>query len=223
MPRQNRVTPEGDLIAVPDRGMFLGFRGVLHDRSGRLVRYSQGRTWGICALEFKGRRRSLWAPDRLTELFFLDEATGLAAGHRPCGECRYRDYQAFKRAWASAFSCDVPGVAEIDSRLHADRVVRPGVRRTYTAALPELPDGVFVSVGGGPFLVWGGGLLAWTPGGYRAPVSPAPSSPVTVTTPRATVSVLAAGYRPVVHPSARDFLDPEDFGVTHNNHNTSGS
>jgi hypothetical protein len=208
VPRQNRVTPDGELIAVPDRGMFWGNRGVLHDRSGRLVRYSSGRAWAICVLEFKGRRRSLWAPGRLTELFFLDEATGLAAGHRPCGECRYRDYVAFKQAWASAFSGfsgSLPGVAEIDSRLHADRLLRPGVRRTYTAALSGLPDGAMVSVDGAPFLVWSGGLLAWTPGGYRAPVSLAPSAPVTVITPRATVGVLAAGYRPVVHPSAGGF------------------
>ena len=133
MPRQNRVTPDGTLIAVPDRGMFWGNRGVLHDPAGRLVRYSRGRAWAICLLEFKGRRRQQWAPGRLTELYFLDEATGLAAGHRPCGECRYRDYQAFKRAWAAAFGGEVPGVAEIDARLHADRLARPGVRRTYSA------------------------------------------------------------------------------------------
>ena len=167
MPRQNRVTPDGMLIAVPDRGLFWGNRGALHDPAGRLVRYSRGRAWAICVLEFKGRRRELWAPGRLTELFFLDEATGLAAGHRPCGECRYRDYQAFKRAWAVAFGGGVPAVAEIDARLHADRLVRPGVRRSYSAQLSSLPDGVMVSVDGAPFLVRGGGLLAWTPGGYR--------------------------------------------------------
>ena len=203
MPRQNRVTPDGTLIAVPDRGLFWGNRGVLHDPEERLVRYSRGRAWAICVLEFKGRRRQQRAPNRLTELYFLDEATGLAAGHRPCGECRYQDYQAFKRAWAAAFGFagGVPGVAEIDARLHEDRLVRPGVRRTYTAACAGLPDGVMASAGGEPFLVWGGGLLAWTPGGYRPGPAPGPG-PVTVITPRATVAVLAAGYRPVVHPSA---------------------
>ncbi|HEV2258094.1 MAG TPA: hypothetical protein VGS06_33595 [Streptosporangiaceae bacterium] len=201
MPRQNRVAPDGTLIAVPDRGLFWGNRGSLLDRAGRLVRYSRGRAWAICVLEFKGRRRQQWAPGRLTELFFLDEATGLAAGHRPCGECRYRDYQAFKRAWAVAFGGGLPAVAEIDARLHADRLVRPGVRRSYPAALSSLPDGVMVSVGGAPFLVWGSGLLAWTPGGYRCSGPPAEDT-VTVITPRATVAVLAAGYRPVIHPSA---------------------
>ena len=204
MPRQNRVAPDGTLIAVPDRGLFWGNRGGLHDPAGRLVRYSRGRAWAICVLEFKGRRRQLWAPGRLTELFFLDEATGLAAGHRPCGECRYRDHQAFKRCWALAFGGGVPGVAEIDARLLVDRMLRPGVRRSYTAALPELPDGVMISVGGRPWLVWGGELRAWTPGGYRDAVmrQDAPSAPVTVITPRATVAVLAAGYRPVIHPGA---------------------
>ena len=202
MPRQNRVTPDGTLIAVPDRGLFWGNRGALHDPAGRLIRYSRGRAWAICVLEFKGRRRQLWAPGRLTELFFLDEATGLAAGHRPCGECRYRDYQAFKRAWAGAFGGGGPGVAQIDARLHADRLVRPGVRRSYSARLSSLPDGVMVSVGGTPSLVWGGGLLAWTPGGYRSSGQSPAEDTVTVVTPRATVAVLAAGYRPVIHPSA---------------------
>jgi hypothetical protein len=202
MPRQNRVTPHGELIAVPDRGMFWGNRGSLLDAEGRLARYSRGRAWAICVLEYKGRRRQQWAPGRLTELYFLDEATGLAAGHRPCGECRYRDYQAFKRAWTGAFGGGGPGVAEIDARLHADRLVRPGVRRSYSARLSSLPDGVMVSVGGTPFLVWGGGLLAWTPGGYRSSGQSPAEDTATVITPRATVAVLAAGYRPVIHPSA---------------------
>ena len=141
-------------------------------------------------------------PGRLTELYFLDEATGLAAGHRPCGECRYRDYQAFKRAWADAFGGDVPGVAEIDARLHADRLVGPGVRRTYSAPPSELPDGAMVEIDGSPWLVLGGDLLAWTPGGYRQRRPGPAAGSVTVITPRATVAVLAAGYRPVLHPSA---------------------
>ena len=204
MPRQNRVAPDGTLIAVPDRGLFWGNRGGLHDPAGRLVRYSRGRAWAICVLEFKGRRRQLWAPGRLTELFFLDEATGLAAGHRPCGECRYRDYQAYKRSWAAAFASGVPGVGEIDARLHADRLVRPGIRRTYRAPLSGLPDGAMVEADGAPWLVHDSGLLAWTPGGYRYRVErqDAPAAPLTVITPRATVAVLAAGYRPVIHPSA---------------------
>ena len=110
MPRQNRVTPYGELIAVPDRGMFWGNRGPLLDREGRLARYSRGQAWVICVLSFKRRRRQQWTPGRLTELYFLDEATGLAAGHRPCGECRYREYQAFKHAWARDAGSPVGGL-----------------------------------------------------------------------------------------------------------------
>ncbi len=208
MPRQNRVTPYGALIAVPDRGLFWGNRGVLHDPQGRLVRYSRGRAWAICVLDYKGRRRQQWAPGRLTELFFLDEATGLAAGHRPCGECRYRDYQAFKHAWAAAHGGGRPGVQDIDARLHADRLAGPGVRRRYLARLAELPEGTMVELADAPFLVYGGRLLAWTPGGYLDRPPPEPADAVTVITPRATVAVLAAGYRPVIHPTAAAAAGP---------------
>jgi hypothetical protein len=204
VPRQNRVTPYGELIAVPDRGMFWGNRGPLLDREGRLARYSRGQAWAICVLAFKGRRRQQWTPGRLTELYFLDEATGLAAGHRPCGECRYREYQAFKRAWArdGALSGAVASAPEIDAGLHADRLAGAGVRRTYRAPLAGLPPGTMVDIDGTPWLVHDGRLLAWTPGGYRQRQVGPPGGPVTVITPRATVAVLAAGYRPVLHPSA---------------------
>jgi hypothetical protein len=210
MPRQNRVTPYGELVAVPDRGMFWGNRAVLVDGRGKLARYSRGQAWAICVLSFKGRRRQQWSPGRVTELYFLDEATGLAAGHRPCGECRYRDYQAFKRAWAAASGTptsggtpgELPGVGEIDARLPGDRLNGPGTRRTYQASLAELPSGAVVDIGGVPWLIYDGGLLAWTPGGYQKRHAGAPAGPVMVITPRATVAVLAAGYRPVIHSSA---------------------
>jgi hypothetical protein len=204
MPRQNRVTPYGELVAVPDRGMFWGNRGPLLDREGRLARYARGRAWATCVLSFKDRRRQQWTPGRLTELYFLDEATALAAGHRPCGECRYRDYQVFKHAWARGVSPGraLPGAPEIDARMHASRLVRPGVRRTYQAPLAGLPAGTLVDIGGDPWLVHDGGLLAWTPGGYRERLAEIPGTPVTVITPQVTVAVLAAGYQPVIHPSA---------------------
>ena len=224
------MTPYGELIAVADRGMFWGNRGSLVDGDGSLARYSRGKAWMICVLSYKGIRRQQWTPGRLTELFFLDEATALAAGHRPCGECRYRDYQEFKRRWAAAFG-DPPraqaraeraqaraerrlaAVHEIDARLHTDRLAVPGarrdrlagaeVRRTYTAALADLPDGAMADLDGMPHLVLGGRLLRWTPGGYTTdPVTA--TDPITVITPRSTVAVLAAGYRPVLHESAAD-------------------
>ena len=202
MPRQNRVRPDGTLIAVSDRGMFWGNRGVLHDPAGRLVRYSRGRAWAICLLEFKGRRRQQWAPGRLTELYFLDEATGLAAGHRPCGECRYRDYQAFKRAWASAFGGDVPGWR---------RSIR-GCTRTGSSGrghgVPTPPRFRSCRTGRWPRSTarrgWSSAANCWP--GHRAATGERRAGPVptavTVITPRATVATLAAGYRPVLHPSA---------------------
>jgi len=203
MPRQNRVTPTGELIAVPDRGLFWGSRGRLHDRDGNLVRHSQGKAWAICVLEFKGRRRKLLQSGSFTELFFLDEATGLAAGHRPCGECRSHDYRAFKSAWSSAHPGQEINAPAIDAHLHRDRLASRDGHRTYQERLDAIPDGTFVIIDGQPWLVWGAQLLAWSPGGYltRRPRSTA-SSEVTVQTPRATVATLAAGYRPIVHPSA---------------------
>src|SRR5690242_10905615 len=115
---------------------------------GRLARYSRGHAWATGVLSFKGRRRQQWMPGRLAELYFLDEATGLAAGHRPCGECRYRDYQAFKRAWSPDGGS--PGAPEIDARLHADRLTGPGLRRTYQAPLAGLPAGTMVDISGSP-------------------------------------------------------------------------
>jgi len=201
VPRQNRVTPYGEVVAVADRGMFWGNRGCLHDADGTLVRYSRGQAWLICVLDFKGRRRTLMAPGRLTELFFLDEATALAAGHRPCGECRIQDFRDFKAAWGQAHP-DERSAPAIDARLHADRLAAPGTKRTYREPIENLPSGAVVDHDGGPWLVWGDELLAWAPGGYGRR-EPRPSHGiVTVLTPRAAVSALAANYRPKVHPSA---------------------
>src|SRR5207248_3544372 len=124
MPRQNRVTPFGDIIATPDRGTFMGNRGVLHDAEGRIKRAWQLKRWIVCVLDFKGRKRRVMTPGRYTELFFLDEATALAAGHRPCFACRWPDARAFAIAWACAFALSPPPRADaMDGRLHAERLV----------------------------------------------------------------------------------------------------
>ena len=209
--RRNRVTPYGELVAVPDRGMFWGNRGVLVDDAGELARYSRGKAWMVCLLWYKGIRRIQWTPRRLTELYFLDEATALSAGHRPCGECRYQDYQAFKRGWSRAFGGGVPSVHDIDTRLHEDRLLASGrrdryagasVRRTYLAPTASLPSGTMVSVDGSPWLVHRGDLLHWTPGGYTDRRAASSLKDAVVVTPRATVAVLAAGYEPVLHVTA---------------------
>jgi len=199
--RRNRVRPDGQLIAVPDRGMLWGNRGQLLDDHGRLSRHSRGRNWIICQLEFHGRHRTQWQPRRLTELYFLDEATALAAGHRPCGECRLVAYRAFTGAWAAAHPADPVGAAHIDARLHADRLASPGCHRTFAAPLASLPDGVLFEAENQYWLVLGPELLAWSPGGYRHRRARPDLAIVAVATPRATVAALTAGYQPQLHPS----------------------
>jgi len=201
MPLQNRVTPYGELIETEARGLLMGNRGRLHDAERHIVRYAQGRRWISCVTSFRGRRRTVMSPDSYTELFFLDEAVALAAGHRPCAECRHEDYLRFQHAWARA-RMGKAGADVMDERLHADRLVRPGARRTYREALRDLPDGAFVEIDGTAWLVWHGALRAWSPAGYakRRPIS---RQEVTVITPRCLVSVLRAGYSPtIIHPSA---------------------
>ena len=202
MPLRNRVSPEGAILATPERGTLFGNRGVLHDEDGVLVREWQVRRWIACRLEFKGRRRRLLQPRRYTELFFLDEATSLAAGHRPCAECRREDFNRFKAAWPGRAARDLDADA-LDRRLHAERLTAERAKRTFTSVAGELPDGVMVRVEGDAWLLAGGRLHRWTPGGYadrrRAPAA----TPFEVLTPAVTVAVLAAGYEPGIHASAR--------------------
>ncbi len=200
MPLQNRVTPLGDLIATEARGLLMGNRGRLHDAHRRIVRYSQGRRWIACVTSFRGRRRTVMSPGSYTELFFLDEAVALAAGHRPCAECRHEDYRRFQSAWARAVSAETSADA-MDLRLHADRLAAPRARRTYEEAIRSLPDGVFVQMDGAAWLVHAGLLREWTPAGYarRRAIG---SDPLTVITPRCLVDVIRAGYQPAVHPTA---------------------
>jgi hypothetical protein len=172
MPRQNRVTPFGDIIAVPERGTFMGNRGVLHDSERRIKRVWRLKRWIVCVLEFRGRKRRVMTPGRYTELFFLDEATALSAGHRPCAECRHARFLDFCNAWGQAHTnggtSARPTAQEIDDRLHAERIASDRSKRTFEAALGGLPDGVLVAVpkwGEEAYLVRGDDLLAWTHGG----------------------------------------------------------
>jgi hypothetical protein len=196
VPRQNRVTPFGEVIATPERGELMGNRGVLHDARGRIRRDWQVKRWITCLPAFRGRRRAVMTPGHYTELFFLDEATALAAGHRPCAECRRERFNAF-RAARSAKRAD-----EIDARLHAERLAADGSKRTFTAALDGLPDGAFVALEGGAFLVRGGALLLWSPAGYTERRPRPAGVGVAVLTPPATVAAIRAGYAPDIHPSA---------------------
>jgi hypothetical protein len=197
---QNRVTPLSELVADPARGLVYGNRGCLHDGRGRIRRRYDGRRWIACRLQFRDRRRtSLMQPGRYTELFFLDEATAFAAGHRPCAECRREDYDRFRALWHGLHA------DEIDAQLHRERV-DPATRRQrrHDADLDELPDGAFVLRDERAHLVLGAELLEWTPGGYAAR-RPRPSGRAILLTPPSLVDVLSAGWTPVVphlHPSA---------------------
>jgi hypothetical protein len=214
MPRRNRVTPSGEIVAIPERGTMMGNRGILHDAEGRIVRPWRLKQWLICVLEFRGRHRTVMAPNRYTELFFLDEATGLAAGHRPCFECRRGRFVAFRQAWAAGnlrhTAPEALKVKVIDDQLHAERDGAHRSKRTYPENLDDLPDGVLVTLAGGDGeanLVLGNELLAWSPGGYRDRRRRPRDEIVSVLTPPSTVRTIRSGYRPEVHPSA---LAPDD-------------
>lgn len=200
MPLQNRVTPFGEIVAVPERGVWMGNRGgCFHTPEKRLKRrHWAGKRWLICILDFRGRRRAVMSPGLYTELFFLDEATALAAGHRPCRECRRVDHERFKAAWGAAKA------GEIDDVLHRERLTEDWAKRTFDAPLAELPDGVFVTRTEKPdaaLLVSGGRLWRWSPAGY-AGAGLRSREVVTVLTPRSTVRAIAAGYAPQRHLSA---------------------
>jgi hypothetical protein len=189
----NRVSPFGVIEADPARGTLMGNRGCLVNASGELVRDWRGERWITCLLRFKDRppRRPLMAPGRYTELFFLDEATACAAGHRPCHECRRADARAFLDAWRELHPHDAR-LAQVDTRLHAERT--SGLRAH--AACSELPDGAMVSLDGRAWLVADGALHAWTHAGYTD-ARRFPSVPVAVLTPPSTVAAMRAGWRPI--------------------------
>jgi hypothetical protein len=210
MPRQNRVTAFGELIATPERGRFMGNRGVLHDAAGHIQRAWALRRWIVCVLEFRGRQRRVMTPGRYTELFFLDEATALAAGHRPCAECRHARFldfcDAWKRANTNSKRSQRPTAGEIDNCLHVERLTADRRKRTISASLDQLPDGVLVTLeptAEQAFLVLGDSLLAWSPGGYQELRRRPNGESVIVLTPPSTVEAIRAGYAPEVHSSAQ--------------------
>jgi hypothetical protein len=197
---QNRVSPLGELVATPARGTVYGNRGCLHDGNGEIRRRWNGRRWIACRLEFKGWHRSpLLQPGRFTELFFLDEATALAAGHRPCALCRRADYDRFCELWLGLHPGE-RGADAIDARLHRERVdEETGERRLHTASYDTLPDGaVVLDVDAAPLLVLGDRLLAWSFEGYHASFPRPKGRAAVVVTPPSLVEVLRSGWSPLV-------------------------
>jgi hypothetical protein len=200
------VTPFGSLVAVGARGTLMGNRGRLHDDGGRIFRDHVGQRWLLCRLVFRGRRREVMARGRYTELFFLDEATGLAAGHRPCAECRRERFNAFRDAFGrsnlEAWGSRPLGADAIDSLLDRGRHPPTRGRPLWEADLVDLPEGTMVLFNGEPHLVQARRLLPWQFEGY-GPGAPRPlGERVQVLTPRVTVNAIAEGYAVGVHPTA---------------------
>lgn len=203
MPRQNRVTPFGDIVAVSARGTRMGNRGCLHDGAGRIVRRTRLPAWIYCLLEFKGRKRQIMAPGKYTELFFLDEATALAAGHRPCAECQRGRYKEFMQFWAAANAAQLGGgkvgTGAVDPVLQRERMGPGGSKVTFRARLGSVPVGCFVALDERPniaYLVHGSGLLEWRPQGYGPLASASKQADVTVLTPASIVKTISAGFTP---------------------------
>ena len=204
MPLQNRVTPFGDIVAASGRGLFTGNRGILHDPATKtlLRRRWTTKAWIACRLAWKGVRRDPMAGRSWTELFFLDEATALAAGHRPCFYCRRASALAFRDAWARGRGIVMPFAPAIDAVLHGERLGDRRVKKIHplSGAIGDLPDGTMIAAGDDAYVVVGGRPLLWTADGYRR-AGPPPRVDGLLTPP-STVGALSAGYRPALHPSA---------------------
>jgi hypothetical protein len=203
MPLQNRVDPFGELFATPARGTLFGNRGGrFHADDQTLTRRRwASRQWICCLLEFKGRQRDVWGRF-YTELFFLDEVTALAAGHRPCFECRRKEAEDFAGRWQAAFKLRArPYAPAMDEVLHAERL-DGRAKRSHRRKLDGLPDGAMIASEGAAWAVRGASLLRWGPTGYGSRNRRPRGTMVGVLTPPATLAVLAAGYHPRWHASA---------------------
>jgi hypothetical protein len=203
MPLQNRVAPTGEIIATPHRGLFVGNRGIIHDPATRTLlrkRWSCP-AWLICVLQFRGRRRKVMGGRSWTELFFLDEATAFAAGHRPCFFCRREDAMRFQAAWETGNRVRDLGAPDMDAVLHRERLDK-GKKRLHPlpTRLDDLPNGAMVQEGAASFLIVRGRAFRWSPGGYSN--SEAPLKQAMLLTPPSTLRAFTAGYRVVLHPTA---------------------
>ena len=206
MPRQNRVTPFGAIVADSARGTLTGNRGCLHDDRQNIRRQFLGTRWIICLLDFKDRKRSLMTPGHYTELFFLDEATALAAGHRPCAECQRERFTRFRDLWATAnpdlAGTSRPAATVMDAAIHQERTAAIDHGNRSCTSIEHMPDGVFVTEDDRTaHLILAGELLRWSPSGYALPAAPL-RYPVRVVTPPSIVRALAAGYAADIHRSA---------------------
>jgi hypothetical protein len=220
---RNRVTPWGDIVAIEQRGAWLGNRGILHEGTD-VVRFHRSDLWIICRLQYRGWRLAQWKPGHFTVLYFYDEAVALAAGHRPCALCRRADYNAYRSAWAenayrSAWAENayrsaqagaaaaghpiLPPAKEIDRQLHQERIVRgTHRRRLHPMRWPELPEASFVALDGRPCLVLADSLHPWSPQGYLDPLPRPRTGTAEVITPPSSVAALRGGFGPQIDSGA---------------------
>jgi hypothetical protein len=210
-PARNRVSPLGEIIAVPGRGAWMGNRGRLHEGRGsrEIVRNHQHKTWIICALSFRGRRVAQWEPNRYTPLFFLDEAVALAAGHRPCAECRHNAYNAYRTLWAETHAGAMPYAKDMDVQLRRERTGAAEQR----AAWDSLPNGVFVLTDCGPAVVVGDRLTVWNrhDNTYGNKLARPKTGDAIIITPPSSVEIIRAGYPVQIDNSARESATSNAF------------
>lgn len=204
MPLRNRVDPFGGIHAAPERGLFMGNRGGCFHRDDQTLKDRRwaSRRWIICLLSFKDRKRPLMQPGLYTELFFLDEATALAGGHRPCFECRRADATAFRDTLVRAGKLNPKASVDAIDALAAGEIqpVLQGASRRESVDPAALPDGAMYAHLEGAYLKTSAGARRWSFAGY-APPEPLHSAGLRLT-PQITCTALRAGYIPALHPSA---------------------
>ena len=206
MPLQNRITPLGEIIFSAQRGTFTGNRGVIHNADKKIVRQHALKAWITCRLEYKNAHREVMTPNRWTELFFWDEATAFAAGHRPCAYCRNTDFKKFKSLWLKAnkdiFKIEDESMKFIDTLLHTERLTIQREKKFQTAPLNTLPKGVFIkreALEIAAYLWWQNQLFLWTEKGYTLIENFSETEKVFVLTPPSIVSTFKQGYVPIVN------------------------
>lgn len=208
MTLQNRVDPKGNLHAVPDRGTLMGNRGILHNDKKQIVRPWAQKSWITCSLTFQNEKRKLFSQGSYSELFFLDEATSFAAGHRPCWQCQRDRYIPFKNGWMKAnLSTPTPAaysIKKIDDVLHTERVINNGEKQTFDALLADIPDGTIVEHGDQKYLRWKDRCHPWSFQGYGKAVDLPLTTNVKVLTPKSIVRLFASGFVPNVHFSVNN-------------------
>lgn len=199
---QNRVDPFGDIIKTSARGSQMGNRGLLHNDKKEIVRPFKLKAWITCKLQFRDRKRVVMSPNLYTELFFLDEATSFSAGHRPCFECRRKDYNLFKISWLKGnpeYNFNVnTSIKDIDEIIHQERMAKDYSKVIDKENLASLPNGTFIIFENETYLLKDKLMHLWTPFGYEKGIEPPKIESLKILTPKSIVNAFRAGYIPIM-------------------------